>query len=118
MGHRLEVARWAVDAELTRSERRSWIVHRQLATHLSAAALDEWRPTILANIKRLRTGVRGQPHLDNLDRWQRIVETADVSAVRRALTGVDRQDVEMREVTPMGGLLPDHERRQALRSAS
>ncbi|WP_225504693.1 helix-turn-helix domain-containing protein [Mycolicibacterium fortuitum] len=117
MGYRLEVARRAVDVELTRSERRSWVVHRQLATHLSAASLDEWRPTILANIKRLRTGVRGQPHLDNLDRWQRIVETADVSAVRRALTGVDRQDVEMREVTPMGGLLPDDERRQALRSA-
>ncbi len=117
MGYRLEVARRAVDVELTRSERRSWVVHRQLATHLSAASLDEWRPTILANIERLRTGVRGQPHLDNLDRWQRIVETADVSAVRRALTGVDRQDVEMREVTPMGGLLPDDERRQALRSA-
>ncbi|OKH75434.1 DNA-binding protein [Mycobacterium sp. SWH-M5] len=117
MGHRLVVTRRAVDVELTRSERRSWMVHRQLATHLTAAALDEWRPTILANIARLRTGVRGQPHTDNLDRWQRIVETGDLSAVRRALTGVDRQDVEMREVTPMGGLLPADERRKALMSA-
>ncbi|MGV0771769.1 hypothetical protein [Mycolicibacterium setense] len=106
MGYKLEVARRAIDVELTRSEQRSWIVHRQLATHLTAASLDDGRPTVLANIERLRTGVRGQPHLDSLDRWQRIVGSADVSALRRALTGVDRDDVEMREVTPMGGLLP------------
>ncbi|MGV0772887.1 hypothetical protein [Mycobacterium syngnathidarum] len=106
-----------VDVELTRSEHRSWIVHRQLATHLTSSSLDDWRPTILANIERLRTGVRGQPHIANLDRWQRIVETADVSALRRALTSVNRQEVEMREVTPMGSLLPDDERRRALQRA-
>ncbi|OBJ97561.1 transcriptional regulator [Mycolicibacterium fortuitum] len=116
MGYRLEVTRRAVD-ELNRSERRSWIVHRQLATHLTATSLNDWRPTILANIERLRADVRGQPHIDNLDRWQRIVATSDVSPLRRALTGVDRQDVEMREVTPLGGLLPDDERRQALMNA-
>lgn len=117
VGYRLEVTHQAVDANLTRSERRSWSLHRQLATHLTATSLTDWRPTILANIKRLRTGVRGQPHLTNLDRWQHIVETGDVSALRRALTGVDRQSIEMREVTPMSGLLPDEERKQALRTA-
>lgn len=104
-----------VDVELTRSERRSWVVLRQLATHLTLASLDDWRPTILAHIERLRTGVRGQPQIANLDHRQRIVETADVSALRRALTSVNRQEVEMREVTPVGSLLPDDERRRALR---
>jgi hypothetical protein len=37
-------------------------------------------------------------------------------ALRRALTGLDRDSVEMREVTPMGGLLSEAERTEALRS--
>lgn len=104
-------------ADLTRSERRSLAVHRQLATHITPTSLTDWAPTILANIKRLRAGVYGQPHLANLDCWQRIVETHDLPALRRALTGLERHDIEMREVTPMGGLLPDEERREALRNA-
>lgn len=117
MGYRLEVTHQAVEPHLTRSERRSWSVHRQLATHLTQTSLTDWRPTILANLNRLRAGVRGQPHLANIDRWQHIVETNDVPALRRALTGLDRDAIEMREVTPMGGLLPDNERQMALRSA-
>lgn len=117
MGYRLEVTRHAVDPELTRSERRSWLVHRQLATHLTPTSLKDWRPKMLANIKRLRAGVRGQPHLRNLDRWQHIVDNNDLPALRRALTGLDHHSIEMREVTPMGGLLPDDERQQALKSA-
>lgn len=104
-----------VSRELTRSELRSWLVHNQLATHLTAASLADWGPTMLANIARLRAGVRGEPHVGNLDRWQRMVETGDVKGVRRALTGLSRDDIEMREVAPMGGLLPDWERREALR---
>lgn len=117
MGYILEVTRHAKTADLTRSERRSWAVHRQLATHITNTSLTDWAPTILTNIKRLRTGVHGQPHLTNLDRWQHIVETNDIPALRRALTGLERHDIEMREVTPMGGLLPDEERREALRTA-
>lgn len=117
MGYRLEVTYHAVEPDLTRSERRSWSVHRQLATHLTQKSLTDWRPTILANLNRLRAGVRGQPHLANVDRWQHIVETNDLPALRRALTGLDRDAIEMREVTPMGGLLPDDERQTALRSA-
>lgn len=117
MGYRLEVTHHAVEPDLTRSERRSWSVHRQLATHLTQKSLTDWRPTILANLNRLRAGVRGQPHLANIDRWQHIVETNDLPALRRALTGLDRDAIEMREVTPMGGLLPDDERQFALRSA-
>lgn len=117
MGYLLEITRQAVPPDLTRSERRSWAVHRQLAAHLTRTSLIDWRPTILTNIKRLRTGVHGQVHLANLDCWERIVENNDVPALRRALTGLGRQDIEMREVTPMGGLLSDEERREALRKA-
>jgi plasmid maintenance system antidote protein VapI len=117
MGYRLEVSRKAVDADLTRSERRSWSVHRQLATHLNATALSDWQATIFVNIVRLRAGVRGQPHVANLDEWQHLVSTEDVPALRRVLTGVDRHSIEMREITPMGGLLPDAERRHALKVA-
>jgi hypothetical protein len=35
---------------------------------------DEWRPTILRNVQQLRGSTTGQPHLRNLDRWQRLVE--------------------------------------------
>lgn len=101
--------------DLTPSERRSWIVHRQLATHLTQESLTDWRPTIVANLQRLRAGVRGQPHLTNIDRWQQILDTNDLPTLRRALTGLDRDAIEMREVTPMGGLLPDNERHKALR---
>ncbi|MGV9799579.1 helix-turn-helix domain-containing protein [Mycobacterium sp. NPDC003449] len=109
--------RHTATANLTRSERRSWAVHRQLATHITATSLTDWAPTVLANIKRLRRGVCGQPHLANLDCWQHIIETNDLPALLRALTGLERHDIETREVTPMGGLLPDDERREALRSA-
>lgn len=117
MGYRLEVSRTAVSANLTRSERRSWVMHRQLATHLNATTLVDWQASIFVNIERLRAGVRGQPHRANLDQWQHLVETEDVTGLRRVLTGVDRHSIEMREVTPMAGLLTDDERRQALRSA-
>ena len=117
MGYRLEVIRQAIEPGLTRSERRSWSVHRQLASHLTQKSLTSWRPTIFANLNRLRVGVRGQPHLANIDRWQHIVDTNDIPALRRALTGLDRDAIEMREVTPMGGLLPDSERQMALGSA-
>ncbi|MCU1699148.1 MAG: helix-turn-helix protein [Mycobacterium sp.] len=116
MGYRLEVTRHAVAPELTRSEQRSWRVHRQLATHLTQSTLTRWQPTILANAERLHGSVYGQPHSRNLDRWVQLVSTGDLSGLRRALTGLDRDSIEMREVTPMGGLLPDTERREALQS--
>jgi hypothetical protein len=73
MGYRLEVNRRAVAADLTRAERRSWMLHRQLSTHLSRSTLTKWRPTILANLTRLRGSVRGQPHIRNLDRWEALI---------------------------------------------
>lgn len=110
MGYRLEVVRRPVMPELTRSERRSWRLHRQVSTHLTRSSLKGWRTRIEGNLARLRGGVSGQPHLRNLDRWERLVEREDVPGLHRVLTGLDRDSIEMREVSPMGGVLSQEER--------
>ena len=114
MGYRLQVSRRAVAAELTRAERRSWMLHRELSTQLSRSTLTQWRPIVLANLKRLRGGVRGQPHIRNLDRWETLINRGDVAGLHRVLTGLDREHIEMREVTPMSGLLSQAERAKVL----
>jgi hypothetical protein len=114
MGYRLEVVRRPVRPHLTRSVERSWRLHRQLSTHLSRETLTRWRPTILSNLKRLQGSVHGQPHTRNLDRWRELVRNGDVSGLRRIMTGLDTDSIEMREVSPMGGLLPQDERSHVL----
>jgi transcriptional regulator with XRE-family HTH domain len=117
MGRLLRVTRLSVIPDLTRSERRSWRLHRQLSRRLDKTTLDRWLPTIEANLERLRDGVRGQPHQRNLERWTSLVDRRDVSSIHRILTGLDRDSIEMREVSPMGGLLPQDERNDAIRMA-
>ena len=114
MGYRLEVVRRLVRPSLTRSEERSWLLHRRLSSHLTAVTLPQWQPVIKANLARLRGRVTGQPHRRHLDRWTRLVETGDVLGLHRVLTGLDRDAIEMREVSPMGGLLPQDERTEVL----
>jgi transcriptional regulator with XRE-family HTH domain len=106
MGYRLEVTRRPVIPELTRSERRSWRLHCRLSIRLTPASLQEWRPVIDRNLERLRESVTGQPHTRNLDRWESLIGHGDVLGLHRILTGLDRDLIEMREVSPMGGLLP------------
>ncbi|GAA1833183.1 hypothetical protein GCM10009682_59480 [Luedemannella flava] len=118
MGYRLEVVRRAVKQELGRSPNRSWLLHRQLATHLTPDALRQWSPIVMRNLDRLRTTVRGQPHVRNLDRWQHLIEDADLSGLRCVMTGLDTDSVQMREVSPLGGLLSQEERAEVLRRAS
>lgn len=117
MGYRLEVVRRPVVPELTRSERRSWRLHRRLAMHLTRSSLPEWRPTIERNLDRLRGNVNGQPHVRNLERWQALVDRGDEPGMHRILTSLDRDSIEMREVSPMGGLLSSDERSEVLRMA-
>lgn len=114
MGFGLEVVRRPVRRELSRSSERSWQLHRQLSMHLTPEMLDEWRPTIVRNLKRLRRSIQGQPHVRNLERWQQLVRDRDVRGLRHAMTGVDTDSVEMREVSPMGGLMPQDERSEVL----
>lgn len=114
MGRRLEVVRRPVIPHLTRSEWRSWKLHRRLSTHLGRSQLEEWRPILTGNLTRLRRGVRGQPHERNLERWESLIERGDIPGLHRVLTGLDRDSVEMREVSPLGGLLSPQERREVL----
>jgi hypothetical protein len=67
------------------------------------------------NLQRLRTGVTGEPHTRNIDRWQSLLEHRDVPGLHRVLTGLSRDCIEMREVSPMGGLLADEDRVRLLR---
>jgi hypothetical protein len=117
MGYQLEVTWRPVHPDLTRSEWRSWRLHRRLSAHLTRSGLEQWRPVIERNLDRLRGTVRGQPHLRNLDRWESLLDHGDVPGLHRTLTGLDRDSVEMREVSPLGGLLPDEERLAVLRMA-
>jgi hypothetical protein len=114
MGFELEVIRRPLRVPLNRSEERSWRLHRQLSTHLDTSTFDEWVPMMRRNLERLRASTRGQPHLRNLDRWQRILDLRDLDGLRRVLTGLDRDMIEMREVSPMSGLLSQGERSEVL----
>jgi len=117
MGYQLEVTWRPVAPGLTRSEWRSWRLHCRLSRHLTRSSLAQWRPVIQRNLERLRGTVRGQPHLRNLDRWQSLLDHGDVAGLHRVLTGLDRDSIEMREVSPAGGLLPEEERLEVLRAA-
>ncbi len=117
MGYQLEVVWRPVIPDLNRSEWRSWRLHRRLSGHLTPSSLEQWRPKIERNLERLRSTVRGQPHLRNLDRWESLLDRGDVIGLHRVLTGLDRDSIEMREVSPVGGLLPNEERLEVLKVA-
>ena len=114
MGYRLEVVRRPVVPKLTRSERRSWQLHRRLSSLLNSDSLQEWRPKIEHSAERLSGQVTGQPHESNLQRWRDLVERGGLPGLHRVLTGLDRDSIEMREVSPMGGLLTQEQRSEAI----
>ncbi len=115
LGYRLEVTRRPVKPELNRSEQRSWRLHREISRTLDPSTLDQWSPVIQGNVSRLRESTTGQPHSRNLQHWQQLVEHRDVLGLHRVLTGLDRESIQMREVSPMGGLLSQEQRSQVLR---
>jgi transcriptional regulator with XRE-family HTH domain len=118
MGYRLEVTRRPVTPELTRSELRTWRLHRRLATRLDDRSLDEWLPTIERNLERLRSRVRGEPHVGNIAAWASLAAERDLTGLHRVMTGLDRHSIEMREVSPLRGLLSERERLEVLKEAS
>lgn len=69
------------------------------------------------NLDRLRGRATGQPHRHNLERWTALVQSGDVLGIQRVLTGLDRDSIEMREVSPMSGLLSRDERADVLEQA-
>lgn len=114
MGYRLEVTRRAVRPDLSRSEMRSWKLHRQISSKLNPSSLDQWTPMIKDSLNRLKGRVTGQPHIRNLDRWEELIDDGDLSHLRRVLTGLDRDSIEMREVSPMRRILSQDERSEIL----
>lgn len=114
MGYRLEVVRRSVEPDLTHSERRSWMLHRRLSHHLTKQSFQEWRPRLLENLERVRGGVRGRVHTEKVERWMDLISEGDVVGLHRAMTGLDRSSIEMREVSPFSGLLSDQERLDVL----
>lgn len=115
MGYRLEITRRPVEPDLTRSERRSWMLHRRLSSHLTRESFEDWQPRLLSNLKKIRRGVQGRVHQENVEQWSELILSSDVVGLHRALTGLDRRSIEMREVSPFSGLLPDQERLEVLR---
>ncbi|MEW6583053.1 MAG: helix-turn-helix transcriptional regulator [Actinomycetota bacterium] len=115
MGFGLEVVRRPVRLELSRSVRRSWLLHRRISAHLDPPTLERWTPRILDNIERIREQVRGEPHRTNIERWRHLVGERDVTGLQRVLTGLDTDAVQMREVSPVRGLLTQRERDEVLR---
>ena len=118
MGRRLKVVRDVIEPVLTRSERRSWLLHRKISSQLTPDMLGVWEPTIVGNVRRLRGGVTGQPHTRNLERWQHLVSSGDILGLKRVLTGQDRESIEMREVSPMRGVLTEQDRLDVLARVS
>lgn len=50
------------------------------------------------------------PHERNLCRWSPLVNAGDLGGLRRVLIGLDRESIEMREISRFGGLLSPDER--------
>ncbi len=50
----------------------------------------------------------------NLDRWSELISSGDIRGIRRVMTGLDTDSVQMREVSPFGGLLSEDERQRVL----
>jgi hypothetical protein len=69
-------------------------MHQLLVSQLSPETLKQWAPVI------------GR----NLDRWQRLVSSGDVRGLRLVMTGLDTDSIQMREVSPLGGLLSEGDR--------
>lgn len=114
MGYELEVVRRPVKPRLTRSEHRSWLLHRGVSARLTAQTLGAWGATIEPNLVRLAHTLTGQPHKRNLARWASMIRASDVNGLHRVMTGLDRTAIEMREVSPFSGVLTDSERRAIL----
>ena len=85
-----------------------------IADKMTAETIEEWSGLVIQNLSRNRTSIQGQPHMRNLDRWGEIVDSRNIDALREVLTSVDRDAVEMREVSPMSGILTNEERLSCL----
>lgn len=117
LGYEYRVRIEVYEPELMRSERRSWVLHRHLSGQFDDETWDSLRSRLLTNVDRMRGRSQGEPHESNIREWNELIDGSDWLGLRKVLTGLDRHSIEMREVSPMFGLLDDTERRDVLRSA-
>lgn len=118
LGYESQVRVEVVEPQLTRSERRSWLLHRHISGVVDDERFDDLQPMLIGNLSRVRERSQGEPHLSNIGEWEQILRDRDWLRLRRVLTGLDRHAIEMREVSPMSGVLSDEERRYVLRAAA
>lgn len=114
MGFQLEITRRATPVDLHHAALRRWRMHQRLVAQLDSEHWAAWRPRVVENLSAIRSRFRGEPHLRNITRWEQLVTSNDLAAIRRVANGLDADSIAMREVSPLGGLLSQTERRDVL----
>lgn len=110
MGHRLQVTYTVEDPELMHEEYLSWHLHRHIAYTLTRSTLTQHLPTLRQALDLMRR-VNADPCRERLlERWDDLLRDGDVGEIKRILTGLDLEAIEMREVSPMIDLLDEGER--------
>ncbi|MDR1264123.1 MAG: helix-turn-helix domain-containing protein [Propionibacteriaceae bacterium] len=99
---------------MERTKLRDWLLHRAISRKLSAGLGETDWERMRRNLDQVRAHTQGQPHERNLDRWQRIIDSRDLRALRHVLLDPSTDGIEMREVSPMSGFLTDDERLKVL----
>jgi len=98
---------------MERTKLRSWMLHREVSRKLANVTEPDWEQ-MSRTLARVRSGVQGQPHERNIDRWQRIIDNRDLRELRRVLVDTSTEGIEMREVSPLAGFLTNDERLRVL----
>lgn len=102
------------EAVLTRSERRSLELGREVAAGLDEEGWRDLRPRLRARIEELKSSLRGEPHSSNIRRWERLISEDDLEQIKLSLSSNDRDSIEMREVSPFSGALSEEDRLRVL----
>lgn len=100
--------------EMERTKRRSWQLHRAISVALGKHLPGNLWQRMQHNLDRVREHSRGEPHERNMTRWQHIIDEEDLRELRRTLTDSSPDGIDMREVSPMAGLLPEEDRLRIL----
>ena len=106
----LDVHRVAME----RTKRRSWMLHRELARSVGPRMDLAWWDRIAINLDQVRSSVSGRPHEDMVAAWQEIIDAHDLTRLKEVLLDPGPEGIEMREVSPMRGLISSDDRLRVL----
>lgn len=118
LGYRAEYTLTVEKPQLTRHEKRSWALHRHISIRYTDSDFRAIKPRLLANLDLVWEMSQGEPYETNILEWREVIDRDDWLEIRQVLTGLDCHSIEMREVSPMRGLLSDSERREVLAAVS